>query len=131
MSRAAIETQLRAENPTTTDDLGERHGPGSVVYETALAGWVEAMESAAIAAARTLARDALAAQWATLPAWIRGPYSHRFSETVRLLDAGDDDAATALIEYAGPLAAFSVEQAEAFEMIRTELLAAVSALPKD
>lgn len=79
---------------------------------------------------RTLAREALAEQWATLPAWIRGPFAHRFSETIRLLDAGEDDAAVALIQYVTTPPTFSPEQVGVFEVIQCELLAAVLALPR-
>ncbi len=45
MTREDIESQLRADNPTTTDDFGERHGPGSEVYESAIQRWADAMEA--------------------------------------------------------------------------------------
>jgi hypothetical protein len=41
MTREQIEQQLRADNPTTTDDAGTRHGPGSAVYEARIAAWAE------------------------------------------------------------------------------------------
>ena len=46
MTREQIETQLRSDNPTTTDERGNRHGPGSEVYEAAIARWADAMEQA-------------------------------------------------------------------------------------
>jgi hypothetical protein len=45
MNREQIEQQLRADNPTTTDDAGGRHGPGSTVYEAAIQRWADAMEA--------------------------------------------------------------------------------------
>lgn len=45
MTRQQIESQLRADNPTTTDDAGERHYPGSDVYEAAIQRWADAMEA--------------------------------------------------------------------------------------
>lgn len=45
MTRPEIESQLRADTPTTTDDLGNRHGPGSEVYESAIQRWADAMEA--------------------------------------------------------------------------------------
>ncbi len=47
MTRPEIESQLRTDNPTTTDDLGTRHGPGSEVYESSIQRWADAMESQA------------------------------------------------------------------------------------
>jgi hypothetical protein len=46
MTREQIEQQLRLDNPTTTDDFGNRHGPGSQVYEAAIQCWADAMENA-------------------------------------------------------------------------------------
>ena len=45
MTREQIEQQLRLDNPTTTDDAGNRHGPGSEVYEAAIQRWADAMEA--------------------------------------------------------------------------------------
>ena len=45
MTREQIEQQLRLDNPTTTDDAGNRHGPGSEVYEAAIQRWADAMET--------------------------------------------------------------------------------------
>jgi hypothetical protein len=53
MTREQIEQQLRADNPTTTDEAGERHGPGSEVYEARIAAWSER---------RMAERDAIAAR---------------------------------------------------------------------
>lgn len=44
MTRPEIESQLRTDNPTTTDDDGWRHGPGSDYYEAAIQRWADAME---------------------------------------------------------------------------------------
>lgn len=128
MTREAIELQLRTENETTTDDAGERHGPGSEVYEAAIQRWADAMEAQAAEMDRAAVREALALQWAALPSWIRGPFGARYETAVRFLDAGDDDAAADLIRYAGAPAAYSPEQVDAFELIRLELLAAIEAL---
>jgi hypothetical protein len=46
MTREQIEQQLRLDNPTTTDDAGNRHGPGSEVYNAAIHRWADAMENA-------------------------------------------------------------------------------------
>jgi hypothetical protein len=51
MTREQIEAQIRADNPTTTDEAGERHGPGSEVYEAAIQRWADAMEASLGAAA--------------------------------------------------------------------------------
>lgn len=87
----------------------------------------------AIAAAQRLARSsaraALAHQWTTLPAWIRGPFGGTYTAAVALLDQADDAAAAALIEYAEPPSGYSLEQVETFDLIRAELLAAIEALP--
>ena len=125
MTRTEIEVQLRAGNPTTTDDLGDRHGPGSEVYESAIQRWADAMEAQSTATARETARAALAEQWAALPAWIRGPYGARYAEVVRLLDANDDDAAIAIVEYAAPPAGYDEEKKAVFDLVHTDLLAAL------
>jgi hypothetical protein len=44
MTREEIEQQLRIENPTTTDDEGNRYGPGTDVYEAAIQRWADAMQ---------------------------------------------------------------------------------------
>jgi hypothetical protein len=46
MTREQIEQQLRLDNPTTTDDAGNRHGPGSEVYDAAIHRWADAIENA-------------------------------------------------------------------------------------
>jgi hypothetical protein len=93
----------------------------------------EAEAALAIAAAQRLARStaraALAEQWTTLPAWIRGPFGATYTAAVALLDQADDAAAAALIEYAEPPSGYSLEQVQAFNLIRAELLASIEALP--
>ena len=79
--------------------------------------------------ARSTARAALAEQWTTLPAWIRGPFGAVYTAAVALLDQADDAAAAALIEYAEPPSGYSLEQVETFDLIRAELLASIEALP--
>jgi hypothetical protein len=74
---------------------------------------------------RETARAALAEQWAALPAWIRGPYGARYAEVVRLLDANDDDAAIAIVEYAAPPAGYDEEKKAVFDLVHTDLLAAL------
>jgi hypothetical protein len=49
---------------------------------------------------------------------------------VALLDQADDAAAAALIEYAEPPSGYSLEQVQAFNLIRAELLAAFDTLDK-
>ncbi len=99
---------------------------------------IEAARSAAEAALaiasqqrleRSTARAALADQWTTLPAWIRGPFGATYTAAVALLDQADDAAAAALIEYAEPPSGYSLEQVQAFDLIRAELLASIEALP--
>jgi len=79
--------------------------------------------------ARSTARAALAEQWTTLPAWIRGPFGATYTAAVALLDQADDAAAAALIEYAEPPSGYSPEQVQAFNLIRAELLASIESLP--
>lgn len=80
-------------------------------------------------ATRSAIRTALRAKWDALPAWIRGPFQDKFAAANTLLDAGQDDAAEAIIQYAEVPTAYSVEQAAIFAAVRTELLAALSDLP--
>ena len=82
-------------------------------------------------AARAQARAALADQWATLPAWIRGPFGSTYTAAIAHLDAGDDEAAASLIEYAVAPTGYDAGQVEAFELIRSSLLAGIQALPGD
>jgi len=93
----------------------------------------DAEAALAIAAAQRLARStaraALAEQWTTLPAWIRGPFGATYTAAVALLDQADDAAAAALIEYAEPPSGYSLEQVQAFNLIRAELLASIESLP--
>jgi hypothetical protein len=46
MTREEIEQQLRLDNPTTTDDAGNRYGPGTNVYEAAIQRWADEIETA-------------------------------------------------------------------------------------
>jgi hypothetical protein len=93
----------------------------------------DAEAALAIAAAQRLARStaraSLAEQWTTLPAWIRGPFGATYTAAVVLLDQADDAAAAALIEYAEPPSGYSLEQVQAFNLIRAELLASIESLP--
>lgn len=58
MTRIEIESQLRADNPTTTDDAGERHGPGSDYYESTIQRWADAMEADQVTGDRKVWADA-------------------------------------------------------------------------
>jgi cytidine deaminase len=64
-----------------------------------------------------------------LPAWIRGPFGDKFAAAVALLDAGDDEAAAALIEYAEAPSTYTAEQVAIFAQVRTQLLAGIASLP--
>jgi len=79
-------------------------------------------------ATRTTARTALRAAWDALPAYIRGPFQDKFNAANALLDAGDYDAATALIEYAEMPSAYSIEQAATFAQVQTQMAAGIAAL---
>lgn len=79
--------------------------------------------------AREQARQALRDQWASLPAWIRGPYHAAFISAGQLLDSGDDDAAEALIRLAPPMPGFSLDQLDEFDQLRDELATAIANLP--
>lgn len=78
--------------------------------------------------ARPAARAAMRAQWDALPAWIRGPYRPLFDAANALLDAGDDDAAAAMIEYAAPATGYSDAQRATFEAVRSQFSQAIAAL---
>jgi hypothetical protein len=79
--------------------------------------------------AREAARANLRAAWNALASWIRGPFHTQFLAVQNLLDAGDDDAAEALITYAVPPADYDTEQLSAFATFKTEFSAAIAALP--
>ena len=80
-------------------------------------------------AARSLQRQALRDQWDQLPPFIRGPFREKFDSINMLLDAGDDDAARALVQYAEPPATFSPEELQVFSSVRASFLQAISSLP--
>ena len=75
MTPDEIDERLRLDNPTTTDDSGERHGPGSPVYEAMISRWAREMESQQRAEQRATAGAALADKWAALPSLIPVPES--------------------------------------------------------
>lgn len=129
MTPDEIDERLRLDNPTTTDDSGERHGPGSPVYEAMISRWAREMESQQRAEQRATARAALADKWAALPSWIRGPFGGKYDAAIRLLTANDDETAADLIRYADAPALYSPEQSAVFELVRAELLAALSGIP--
>lgn len=79
--------------------------------------------------AREQARQALRDQWASLPAWIRGPYHAAFVSVAQLLDSGEDDAAEALIRLAPPMPGFSLDQLDEFGELREQLADAIADLP--
>ena len=78
---------------------------------------------------RYITRTAMAAQWAALPPWIRGPFSATYAAAIVLLDAGDDTAAAALLEYAESPSAFTPEQLATFSAVRESLAAGIASLP--
>lgn len=129
MTPDEIDERLRLDNPTTTDDSGERHGPGSPVYEAMISRWAREMESQQRAEQCATARAALADKWAALPSWIRGPFGGKYDAAIRLLNANDDETAADLIRYADAPALYSPEQSAVFELVRAELLAALSGIP--
>lgn len=45
MTREEIEQQLRLDNPTTTDDAGNRYELGTEFYEAAIQRWADAMQA--------------------------------------------------------------------------------------
>lgn len=78
---------------------------------------------------RDAARATLRAQWASQPAWIRGPFDDKFIAAQRFLDAGDDEAAAALIRFADAPGGYSPEQLSAFAALKETLADAIEALP--
>lgn len=86
--------------------------------------------SVVAARARAAQRSAMAAQWAALPAWIRGPFADKYAAANLLIDAGDDEAAAALIQYATAPAGYTAEQAEVFAGVKATFAAAIASLPK-
>lgn len=128
MTRAQIEAQIRADNPTTAID-GVEYGQGAPEYEALLAQWADAMEAQQNAATRGTARTALRNAWGALAPWIRGPFHTQFLAVQDLLDLGQDDAAEALIEYAQAPADYDAEQLSAFATFKSEFTAAIAALP--
>ena len=128
MTRQEIETQLRADNPTSIID-GVEYGQGETEYEALLTQWVDAMDAQSATHARETARAALHASWAAQPSWIRGPFDNHFRGAQTFLDAGDDDAAADLIRYAEAPGAYTTEQLATFVTLKTTIADAIAALP--
>jgi hypothetical protein len=101
MNREQIEAQLRADNPTTTDDAGGRHGPGSTVYEAAIQRWADAMEAqlaeSAAALALASATEALRQIFEALPADKRARLYPLRAGMRLALEAADIEAAAAMV----------------------------------
>lgn len=106
--------------------IGATALPTLAEMEVALTGHYAAQSLTTVRAA---IRTALRAKWDALPAWIRGPFQDKFAVANTLLDAGQDDAAEAIIQYAEVPTAYSVEQVAIFAVVRAELLAALSGIP--
>lgn len=60
MTRDDIIAHLRLDNPTTTDETGQEHGPGSVYYESLLEVWADNMEASLPPAGRKVWPNAAA-----------------------------------------------------------------------
>lgn len=101
-TREQIEAQLRAENPTTTDDSGERHSPGSPVYEAAITRWADAMEAKLyVSPADQIAAikaEASARILAALPDWRQRNMIARSVELLEIREAGEILTAAELLE---------------------------------
>ena len=65
---------------------------------------------------RSEARKLLDLEWAALPAWIRGPYHILFNAAEQLLDKGDDEAASAMVEAAEPNSAIILDEISYVEL---------------
>lgn len=76
----------------------------------------------------SIKRQELAAKWSELPVFIRGPFQPLFAATNALLDAGDADAAAEMIRYAAPMAAYSSDQIDTFEAIKSQFITDVQSL---
>lgn len=93
-----------------------------------LAWFAEIEEQNARALLRTTKRAAMREQWDGLPACIRGPFQPLFAAANALLDAGDDEAASAMIRYAVPPSGYTTEQASAFAQVKQQFASAFAAL---
>lgn len=63
MTKDQIIAQLRADNPTTKDDFGNVHGPGSDFYEALIEQWADAYMASLPPAGRKV--------WPTVAAFLR------------------------------------------------------------
>jgi hypothetical protein len=110
---------------------GETCDPVIVWFEDRVErGWhVHPVPAEVLAAqVREASIAALRDQWATMPAWVRGPYGASYAAAQTLIEAGDDDAAVALITYAEPPSGYSAEQLEIFTAIRAGLITSIQNL---
>ena len=104
-TREQIEAQLRAENPTTTDDAGERHGLGSPVYEAAITRWADAMEASLYVSPAdqiaTIKAEASARILAVIPDWKQRNMLARSVELLEIRESGEILTASELSELDG------------------------------
>ncbi len=112
--------------PEPAHDPATQHAP-----EWADGAWVvrDLTEGELAAIARTSSRSSLRTIWDNLPAYIRGPYRPQFEAANRLLDEGDDVGAADLIQYATPCPSYDQWQFDAFESVKSTLLAGIESLP--
>jgi hypothetical protein len=110
---------------------GETCDPALVWFEDRVErGWHIHPVPAEVLAAQ-VRKDGIAAlhtQWAAMPAWVRGPFGAAYAAAQTLIEAGDDDAAIALIQYSSPPIGYNADQLAIFEQIRTGLLTAIEEL---
>ena len=73
-------------------------------------------------------REGIAKYWESLPEFITGPHDHKFKEVSRFLDAGSEEKAIAVVQYADPSASYSTVELDKFQEVREFLINALKSL---
>ena len=116
-----------------TERLG---GYGTPVYDTVAGTATRTREIIALTAeelataARVATRDAMAADWQTLDAELRGLFHAQYKAANDLLDSGDDEAAKFLVDGVDPFDVIKGNPTKlaTFNAVREQFSAAITAL---
>ena len=114
----------------TYAEFAEAYGPGCPTEAEVIAARDAALATKEVRQSLNAARAGIADYWRStaVPPYVRGPYQDKFEAATKLLDAGDVESAAALIEFAEPLASYTTEQAETFEVVKAAMLQGLQSL---
>jgi hypothetical protein len=94
-------------NVVTQISLAPKSGTGwEAVPDDVYCGFTRADGGSFVQAPQSVSlRRQMAEYWASLPAWLRGPYQHLYSSTAELVSLGDTEAIEALLDSVEPSSA--------------------------